>query len=90
VTGKYDCGREQGLCVKGDMERCPAIDDDDDEGGDECWPEECGMQANGHCALSGTEWCDWSCPIADEAAHNRALKKRAERPFPLFQTSQGD
>lgn len=28
---KCDCGRPQGECVKGDLNRCPAIDEDDDE-----------------------------------------------------------
>lgn len=78
-----ECGRADGQCIKGDLDRCPADDEIDDNGG-EAWPVECGMQGNGQCALAGTEWCDWSCPVADEAAHNRALKRRAERPLPLF------
>jgi hypothetical protein len=28
--GNCDCGRPQRECVKGDMDRCPALDDDDD------------------------------------------------------------
>ena len=26
-----DCGRAPGECVKGDLHRCPALDDEDDE-----------------------------------------------------------
>jgi hypothetical protein len=30
---------------------------DDDDGLDDC-----GMMADGHCMLAGTEFCDWECP----------------------------
>jgi len=26
---------------------------------------DCGLQADGTCALAGTEWCDWDCPYSD-------------------------
>lgn len=34
------CGREPGKCVKGDLERCPALDELDDDDSIEC--PECG------------------------------------------------
>jgi len=52
-----------------------SIDDDIDDGDAEM---NCGLEGSGHCSLAGTEWCDWSCPFADEAYHNRRLKKPAE------------
>lgn len=46
------------------------IDDGDDDV--EVGEEECGRWMNGklsrQCALAGTEWCDWCCPIG---THNR-------------------
>lgn len=30
LTGVCDCGQVQGECVKGDSDRCPALDDEDD------------------------------------------------------------
>lgn len=81
--GKCECGRSSGQCVKGDLDRCPTEDEVDDE--EAAWPEECGMQGNGHCLLAGTEWCDWDCPIASEAAHNRAIERRSKKPAPLVE-----
>lgn len=49
-----------------------AIFDDDFEDDDLDDAEmSCGLMPDGHCQLVGTEWCDWDCPFADEAAHNR-------------------
>lgn len=73
-----DCGRPQGQCVKGDMDYCPALDDDEDD--DDVWDINCGMGPGG-CSLAGTEWCDWSCPHSDEAPHNKRAKRK---PLPLF------
>lgn len=63
------CGRPPGQCVKGDLDRCPALDEDDLSYDDEGVEDEmdCGRWDNGRlisqCRLAGTEWCDWDCPI---------------------------
>lgn len=48
----------------------------------------CGLMPNGRCDQAGTEWCDWSCPFADEARHNRRKRKSEAMPLPLFETNK--
>lgn len=69
-SGTCDCNREPGQCVKGDLDRCPAWDDD--EYGDNDGPEpgdDCGRWDNGrltrYCTKAGTEECDWDCPYSN-------------------------
>lgn len=54
------CARTDDLRVEGDEEH----DFDDEDPGDEC-----GRWSNGrltqHCALAGTEFCDFECPYGD-------------------------
>lgn len=61
-------------------------DDLDEEDGDDFAEMNCGLMANGQCGQAGTEWCDWSCPFADEARHNR---RRKPKPLPLFEKAEG-
>lgn len=53
--------------------------DDDfyDEDLDDDEMEDCGQTPDGLCQLAGTEYCDWTCPYADElrAARIRTMKK---------------
>lgn len=42
MDGKCGCGRDQNRCVKGDLERCPALDDDPDDDGDTMGCPRCG------------------------------------------------
>lgn len=39
--------------------------DEDFDDPDEYDPfDDCGMTADGHCMLAGTEWCDFDCPYS--------------------------
>lgn len=79
--GTCECGRPQGHCVKGDLDRCPTEDDDDYADDEDFARSECGMIGPGnHCQLRGTEWCDWDCPFSSEATHNRRVRQK----LPLF------
>lgn len=40
-------------------------DNEYDIGDDEDWLDECGLMADGQCAMAGTEHCDFSCPNRD-------------------------
>lgn len=55
-------------------DQCDPFGDGDEEAEAEM---NCGMGPTTHCSLAGTEWCDWSCPFSDGAAHNRYLRKTA-------------
>jgi hypothetical protein len=68
---KCGCGREDGHCVKGDLDRCPALDEDDycdDERdpGEECgrWDQNAKGGMSPYCRLAGTEFCDFDCPYS--------------------------
>lgn len=37
-------------------------DDEPDDDFEDDGLDECGMMADGQCALAGSEWCDWDCP----------------------------
>lgn len=50
----------------------------------------CGQRADGTCELAGTEWCDWSCPHANDAAHNRSIRQRTPKHAPLLDLMNGD
>lgn len=44
----------------------PPDDDNEYEDDDDFWLEqECGLMADGQCAMAGTEHCDFSCPNRD-------------------------
>lgn len=53
--------REPPIGWDDDFEEDSDLDEDDDG------YEDCGRWRNGrlseYCALAGTEWCDWECPI---------------------------
>jgi hypothetical protein len=59
--------------------------DDGDDGEQDI---NCGLMANGRCGLAGTEWCDWDCPRAGEASHNRKVQR--VKPAPLFDRGEGE
>ncbi len=46
----------------------------------------CGMMANGHCSMAGSEDCDWDCPRTRQKVMQRLKRQRAKeaKPMPLF------
>lgn len=53
------------------------MDDDDFYDDDETMEYDCGAIEPGNCALAGTEWCDWECPL-----HNEIFAVRLEKTKP--------
>lgn len=75
-------------CVKAEVDPTACngcqtgIDDDADDDDAEAEAEmDCGRMPDGGCQLEGTEWCDWSCPFAEEIRRERiaAAKRKAAR-----------
>lgn len=65
--------------MKPDEDLPPYYDDDDDhlddcvfdEDEDDLLDDECGLREDGTCALAGSEWCDWSCPLDRRARSSK-------------------
>lgn len=47
------------------MDQDDFVDDDDDMDEDDWLEMECGLAADGQCAMAGTEHCDFTCPWRD-------------------------
>lgn len=66
---KCECDRPEGQCIKGDLNHCPAWEDDECDAEEEYdFGEECGRWDNGrlgrYCSKAGSEECDWECPYS--------------------------
>lgn len=66
-----------------DFDYLSEIDDGDKDDELEMAALSCGLRDDGGCDMVGTEHCDWSCPFANQAAHNRRREQKP-RPAPLL------
>jgi hypothetical protein len=56
------------------MDREDWDNDDDLDPDEDRWAEleaNCGQSPDGRCQLSGTSYCDWTCPFSEELKLNR-------------------
>lgn len=81
-----ECGRPTGQCIKGDLEHCPAWEEEEADDDADLYDINCGMVPGQGCTLAGTEWCDWDCPHASSAPHNRRVRRKKPALLELMES----